>query len=304
MNSYENKIKSALMYIEENLSKELNWTDISKYCGISEYHFHRIFSGKMQETPREYIIRRRLEKSLGQIAYRCSDINLVEVALNCGYSSQSNFNKAFKAYFGVTPGQVVEGTDPKNSNLGKIKSRYGKDFSVESLYPDQRIINDHREKGESMKVEIKEFEQRDVVYSSSKEGYNPESIHSVWNELMTDLANLGNPVESLNLFGVCHDNPQVTPEDKCRYDACLLKEELSSVPKNSMETSFPKGRYACFYYKGSPEKLLQFYLDIYKSWFPKSGEEPGDFPLLEHYLFVDKENPQADMVIETQFLLK
>jgi AraC family transcriptional regulator len=303
MNSYEDKIKNALLFIESNLSKELHWKEISRHCGISEFHFHRIFSSRMQETPREYIIRRRLEKALGKIAYRCSEINLVDVAFECGYSSQSNFNKAFKAYFGVTPGQVIQGNDPKNSKLGKIKSKYGKDFSIASLYPDQEIIKDHKEKEKNMKVEIKEFEERNVVYAVSKQGYKQESVFNTWNQLMTSLATLGNPVDTLQVFGVGHDNPQVTPEEKCRYYACVLKEELTSVPNNTLETKFPKGRYACFNYKGPSDKLIQFYLDIYKSWFSNNGEEPGDFPLIENYLFVDKENPGADMEVETQFLL-
>jgi AraC family transcriptional regulator len=304
MNPYEEKIKCALLFIESNLSKDLSWLEISKHCGISEYHFHRIFSARMKETPREYIIRRRLERSLGQIAYGCGEVNLVDIALHCGYSSQSNFTKAFKSYFGVTPGQIQKGEDPKNSNIGKIKSRYGKDFNISSLYPDEEITNDRFVKGEKMKVEIKDFKERLVIYSSSSGGYKRESIFKTWNDLMMKLAGLGNQMDSLSTFGVGHDNPQVTPEDKCRYDACILKDDLTIPPKDALEMSFPAGKYACFYYKGSSEKLLQFYLEIYSNWFPTSGQEPGNFPLIERYLSVDKENPSGEIEVETQFLLK
>ncbi len=304
MSLYENKINKATAYILENLSSDLNWKDVSRYCAISEYHFHRIFTAFMNETPREFIIRKRLEKAMAVIAYRTEQTDLQNLAFECGYSSQSNFNKAFKGYFGVTPGQVEKKEVEIKSKIGKLKSRYGKDFQIRNLYPDGEINDGLLTNEVSMKAEIKEFPERKVIYRMSENGYKRESIQKLWTEFMTDLANIGNNVEAAAVFGVGHDNPQVTPEEKCRYDACVSPDSLTEVPKNEKEQTFPHGKYACFHYKGSGEKLLQFYLEIFKNWFVKNGYEPGDFPLIERYIHVDKDDPQADIELETQFLLK
>jgi AraC family transcriptional regulator len=303
MSTYEVKIKMAVSAIVNDLSSDLNWRKISKMCGISEYHFHRIFTSQMKETPRDFIIRKRLEKAISRLAYN-NKTELHELAFDCGYSSQANFNKAFKAYFGVTPGQVLSEKNSKNSKIGKIKSKYGKDFNIQNLYPVPEIDSDPMIKEVIMNANIKNFPERIVVFESSQNGYVNESIHLTWKNFLNKLSGLGNSIPEIEKFGVGHDNPQVTPLEKCRYDACVLLSSLNNVPSNLKQMSFPDGKYACFHYKGSSEKLLQFYLDIYKNWFSNNSCEPGDFPLIERYIFVDKDNPEADIELETQFLLK
>lgn len=304
MSNYYEKIKKAVSIIEKNLSKKLYWKNISRECGISEFHFHRIFCAAMNETPKEFIIRRRLECSMSKIAYGNNRETLCEIALECGYSSQSNFNKAFKSYFGVTPKQVQNGRDPTNSKIGTIKSKYGKKFTIENLYPREEINDDFKKNEVVMKVKIEQLPKRRVIYNSSKQGYKKESIREAWNELMTNLASLGNDMDSLTKFGIAHDNPQATPEGKCRYDACVLNDDLKEVPKLAESMDLPEGKYACFYFKGNGKNLLDLYLQIYSSWFSDNGYELGDFPLIEKYIYVNKDNPSADIELETQFLLK
>ena len=303
MSLYEEKIYQAKLLIEKNLSSELNWQEISRTCAISEYHFHRIFSAFVGETPRDFIIRKRLEKAISCLAYS-KEVNLQELAFESGYSTQANFNKAFKAYFGVTPGQVQKGIEPDKSNIGKIKSKYGKDFKIKELYPVKKVDDDLINSENMMKFEIKEFDERAVVYVTSENGYVQESLYKTWNEFLTILSRLGNTIDELGRYGVGHDNPQVTPLEKCRYDACVLRDEIKEVPDSLKQMSFPKGKYACFYFKGSSEDLLQLYLDIYKNWFSDNGFEPGDYPLIEWYINVNQDDPKADLEVETQFLLK
>ncbi|MDD0854009.1 GyrI-like domain-containing protein [Halobacteriovorax sp. GB3] len=304
MSKYIEKIKMAQKLIIENLDKGLTWPDIAKQCAISGYHFHRIFSSQTGETPRDFLVRKRLEKAISRLAYSREEIILADLALECGYSSQANFSKAFKKYFGITPGEVLNEKTPKNSKIGNIKSKYGKEFHLESLYPNEELKDDLHIKEVKMKATIKDFPTRKVAYMSSKNGYVSESIMQTWQSLMQTASTMGKDLETMEKYGIGHDNPQVTPLEKCRYDACIEVNENEVIPNHLESTVFPNGKYACFHYKGSKEKLLQFYLEIYKSWFSESGNEPGDFPLIERYLVVDKDNPEADIELETQFLLK
>jgi AraC family transcriptional regulator len=303
MSIYLDKINLAMKLIKRDLSSPIKWDEISKECGISHFHFHRIFSSHVNETPGQYITRKRLEKGVLLIAYG-TNVSLVDVALSCGYSSQANFTKAFKKYFGVTPGQVIKGEQLQNSSIGKIKSRYGKEFKIESLYPREEVNQDLYLKEVKMNFEIKELEKRKVAFISSQEGYLRESIYNTWQKLIGIMAATGKNPDDLAKYGVGHDNPEVTAEEKCRYDACVEVTEKENIPAGVNTNHFPAGKYACFHYKGSGEKLLQFYLDIYKNWFTQAGHEPGDFPLIERYIFVDKDDPNADIELETQFLLK
>lgn len=302
MSIYLDKIHIALKLIDKNLSRQMIWSEISKECGISHFHFHRIFTSHLNETPGEYITRRRLEKAIASIAYS-EDVNLADVAFNCGYSSQANFTKAFKKFFGVTPGQVIKGKC-ENSNPGKLESKYGKEFKIQNLYPREEINTDHYIKEVKMNYEIKEFGKRKVLFLSSKRGYLRESIYNTWKEISETVISAGYDIHNVPKYGVGHSNPEVTPEEKCRYDACIEISESDNVPSKLGVNYFPAGKYACFHFKGSSEKLLQFYLEIYKNWFSSNGYEPGDFPLIERYINVDKDDPNADIELETQFLLK
>ncbi len=301
--TYEAKIKLAIEIILNRLSSPIFWEEVARECGISYFHFHRIFTSYLHETPGYFISRKRLEKGILMIAYS-SEVSLVDVAFSCGYSSQANFAKAFKKYFGVTPSEVMKGENSKNSKVGKLKSKYGKDFNIESLYPKKEINNDLYIKEVKMKFEIKEFEKRKVMYLRSKEGYKRESIFDTWQEISKLAINAGFDIDTVKKYGIGHDNPEVTAEHKCRYDACIELDEGNVAPSKLDITHFPEGSYACFHYRGNSQKLLQFYLDIYKNWFSANGYEPGDFPLIERYIFVDKDNPEVDIELETQFLLR
>lgn len=155
MSIYVDKINLAIKIVERDLSRPLNWEEISKECRISHFHFHRIFTSHLDETPGEFITRKRLERSMVEIAYS-SNVSLSDIAFDCDYSSQANFSKAFKKYFGVTPGQVMKEENLK-SNLGKIERKYGKEFKIESLYPSKEINGDLYIKELKMNHVIKEF---------------------------------------------------------------------------------------------------------------------------------------------------
>lgn len=304
MSKYEDKILNALRYIQDNLEYSIVWNDVCKKCGISEYHFHRIFSTYMGESPGSFIKRKRMEKAAVYLSCRGKEMSIVDISLLCGYSSQANFSKAFKLYFGVTAGDVIKGEQPKKSKIGKIKSKYGKDFNVKDLYPNPELIKASKDyfKEVLMKVEMIDMTERTVMYMESKNGYVKESIHATWDSLIEQAICLPIKKEKFEMFGIGHDNPQITPEEKCRYDACILLEDGVTVGSSIKSKALPSGKYACFYFKGESSDLIQFYLSIYKDWFPKSGFEPGDFPLIEKYLTVSKESSSIEL--EAQFLVR
>lgn len=106
------KIIKALEIISNNLDKKLDWGQISRDCYISEYHFHRIFTAHMNETPGSYIKKKRLELAETYLKNSNMDLSILDIALKCGYANQASFTKAFKGHFGYTPGSLI-----KNSSI-------------------------------------------------------------------------------------------------------------------------------------------------------------------------------------------
>ena len=75
--------------------------DMSRDAGVSPYHFLRIFERLTGITPHQYILRARLREAALGLASR--EDRILDIALECGFGDVSNFNRAFRAEFGLTP---------------------------------------------------------------------------------------------------------------------------------------------------------------------------------------------------------
>jgi AraC family transcriptional regulator len=74
---------------------------LAREAGLSPYHFLRTFESVTGVTPHQYVLRARLRQAALQLAQEPARI--VDVALDCGFGDVSNFNRTFRAEFGVTP---------------------------------------------------------------------------------------------------------------------------------------------------------------------------------------------------------
>ena len=86
-------MNNALSYIEEYLTEDIDYSEISKIVYCSEYHFRRMFSFLAGIGLSEYIRRRRL--TLAALDLKDGDLRIVDVAVKYGYSSADSFSRAF-----------------------------------------------------------------------------------------------------------------------------------------------------------------------------------------------------------------
>lgn len=63
--------------------------------------FSRLFKVTMTVTLHQYIIERRVEKAKALLTE--TDIKIVEIAQECGFSDQVHLNKFFTRVVGITP---------------------------------------------------------------------------------------------------------------------------------------------------------------------------------------------------------
>lgn len=94
-------IITAINYIENNLSDELDINKISHLSFASPVQLYRDFYNITGHSVKEYIRRRRLSNALALVKH--SELNLVDIAYECGYSSQQVFCKSVKAAIKQTP---------------------------------------------------------------------------------------------------------------------------------------------------------------------------------------------------------
>lgn len=94
------KMNSALDYIEENITGEIDLNQAARKACCSVYHFLRTFSFLADMPLSEYIRRRRLSLAALDL---CAGGRVIDVASKYGYSSPEAFSRAFKSMHGINP---------------------------------------------------------------------------------------------------------------------------------------------------------------------------------------------------------
>lgn len=95
------QIRKVIRHIEENLTNSVPVSELAALANLCESHFAKAFRKSFQETPHNYLIKRRLSYAQGLMA--TLDMPLSQVALECGMSDQSHFTHLFRKFIGVTP---------------------------------------------------------------------------------------------------------------------------------------------------------------------------------------------------------
>ena len=90
-------------FMEDHYDKALTVEDYAYLTGRSESTFRRDFKARFGTTPRQWIIRKRLEKAYQLL--EGTDWDVTQVAEAVGYDSVSHFISAFKKQYRRTPGQ-------------------------------------------------------------------------------------------------------------------------------------------------------------------------------------------------------
>lgn len=79
----------------------INVEEMIKKSRLSEVQFRKIFKQMYRTTPKEWLLRKSLNKAKTLLATK--EFNVTEVCFECGFHSISWFIKSFKNEFGITP---------------------------------------------------------------------------------------------------------------------------------------------------------------------------------------------------------
>lgn len=94
-------LKKSVDYINENIYEKIEITTLSELSKWSHQHFIRVFTNYIGKTPYQYILQKKIERSL--ILIKDSGLKLDEIAFELNFKSYSNFVIAFKKQMGITP---------------------------------------------------------------------------------------------------------------------------------------------------------------------------------------------------------
>lgn len=94
-------LEKAMEYIDENIENDITLEQIAAVATMNRTYFSTVFKKYNGISPWDYITIKRVERSIEYL--HGMDATKTEIAGKCGFSSMSNFYRAFKQVTGKTP---------------------------------------------------------------------------------------------------------------------------------------------------------------------------------------------------------
>jgi sigma-54 dependent transcriptional regulator, acetoin dehydrogenase operon transcriptional activator AcoR len=95
------KLRRVMAHVDARLGGPISLDDLANVAGVSRFHFHRQFRKSVGVTPREYVLRARIERAKGLLTE--SDLTVGEVSGAVGFADQSHFSNIFRRLTAMTP---------------------------------------------------------------------------------------------------------------------------------------------------------------------------------------------------------
>lgn len=102
--SEQSVVDEVKCYASNHLTDRLTLTDLAKVAGYSPFHFHRMFLEAEGITPRAFVEARRLKCSCDLLK---KGYSITSAALDSGFATPSQFSRAFKKRFQLSPTEWI-----------------------------------------------------------------------------------------------------------------------------------------------------------------------------------------------------
>jgi AraC family transcriptional regulator len=87
--------------VHAKMERELTLGEMAQSVGLSTAHFSRMFHKSVGETPHQFVLRRRIERSKEMLRARA--VHVLDVAIACGFKTQQHFARVFRQMCGASP---------------------------------------------------------------------------------------------------------------------------------------------------------------------------------------------------------
>ena len=273
---YIERTNAALDYIVRNLDGDLSLETVAQVACFSPFHFHRVFRSLMDETLNQFVKRQRLERALYLMSH-AQDRSLTEIALDCGFSSSSDFSRSFKGRYGIPPSafDVDHFRAANRKEFECIMASYENGPRLPQLAPGANP--------DGFEVTIRDLPARTVAYIRVLNPFQTlDAVVNACTRLVewADARGLGDG----DWLGYMWEDPQIVALEDCRYDVAVVVDEsrISFRPEGEIgRFEFPAMTVADVPIAGDIQ-LEQRCIDwLFGTWLPRSGYVPDEQPAFE-----------------------
>ena len=269
---YNKRINTVVNYILKNLKDELSMHKLAKLANYAPHHFRRIFIQVVGESPKQYIIRMRLENAAHYLAIHPHK-SITEIALDSGFASPATFARAFKNYFGVSAEQL------KNlSSTEKIELRKEKKNKTQKIEANADFMSHQYDSAfwsSNLKISVKKTTFFRAIFINT-----PLSDTKLMQDGFKKIIQLADTHDLLTtdtkFIGIINPHQGL-------YRTALTISEHHKTPKDIATTDIEAGKFASYKIKGDTLQTFHSLHAFYELWLPNSGyriADPNGFEIL------------------------
>lgn len=260
-NTYRERVLRVLVHIQEHLDGDLDLGELARIACFSPFHFHRVFRGMVGEPVADHVRRLRLERAAHRLAR--GDAAVAEIAAEAGYDAPESFSRAFRQWSGESPSEYR-------------RQGHRRDMLAPAA---PELANPLPARAD---VEIEERDDVRVAFVRHVGPY--DRVGEAWGRLMQWAMQRGLFATGVAMYGLSHDDPDVTDPDRLRYDACItVPDDVDREGEVGIQV-IPGGRHVRTLHCGPYDGLGAAYTELIGRWIPAHGYELRWSPCVEEYL--------------------
>jgi AraC family transcriptional regulator len=132
-------------------------------------------------------------------------------------------------------------------------------------------------------VELRTFPAIHVAYMRYTGPYGAPAIGEMWDRFGVWCQQRGLATPRRRTYGIAQDNPNITPPERTRYDACVEVDATFTPSAEIGVQVLPGGRYACTPFRGTSAEIRGAWVRFLGKTLPDAGYEPDLAPAIEIY---------------------
>ena len=269
---YRRRINRVIDHISAHLTEPLPLEKLARLAHFSPFHFHRVFRSVTGEPIHAFIRRLRLEQAVFRMQHGPKS-TLTTIAVQSGFASSSDFSRAFKQAYGVSPRHFSRDWYLQESKIRQDllpNAGYGFGALPDSRNPDR------------FRVRLVDRPAQPIAYERVIGSFDPQKLFAAFDRLMAWGRQHG-LVPKGQLIGRPLDDLDITPMKKFRFDWCLVLPPSHDSKGDVSLGVIPANRFAVVHCRGDIYKEERAWKHLFHAWLPGSGYQPADEPTLEVY---------------------
>jgi AraC family transcriptional regulator len=235
-----------LIDLQGKLHEGITFETLAREFGCSPFHFHRLFSSTLGETPKRHVDRLRLERAAYMLAI--TNETVLSIALELGFQNHETLSRTFKRAFGLAP----------------LAYRRACRFAQA-----ERLQRNARFRGDQCRLSDVKFVTLPAQTLLAIRRYGPyadcpipfQERDEFWTRLIR-WAERNRIAYRPSALAISYDDPTVTPGPLQRLDACIPIEGTAATNRPMRRLDFAGGRYGGIEHTGPLATIDQAYRNL------------------------------------------